>query len=487
MTLCTQLSLLLLAALPAVLTAIRMRSRNKRLETPANGLDPLGTYGSEALDEHFKAIDSVVSKSKSYYAGVRALKSKKVRPYYVQSQLDAQYQAAAALFQLATGLPSESGASVDEINAALKAENVTYRVTFVEEGDQVNKRNVYVLREIAGETCDPLQKDPNLAPCTFNGALMVADGDAQQLAIESPHRSFDMNTGRQGYWLFVRLNARFWMVNTAHRKHDLVYAEGYGHGWGTCDNPSGNGWGGVHDVSVCDAAHAPKALLHVWHQAFVDAGWKVNRPFYVMQNHGFGANTASFCRCDYQVSDGHGDPNQAWTDELGVVKMATTVLNEWAVRGKFPDPDPNQKVVNGWKAKEWLARSCYGEDVAWHDCPPGPMDLDRNGVPKTCVSNETHIDHQGLVCAKLNPQGQYVNLYDTVARKGPSQYNDQTQTCTLNEQYPNGPGRSSGLFLHIEQSFRARQAKAKSWEGIALAVQTAFDYAAERVEPRLKQ
>merc|ERR1712232_1215 len=113
--------------------------------------------------------------------------------------------------------------------------------------------------------------------------------------------------------------------------------------------------------------HAPKALLHVWHQAFVDAGWKVNRPFYVMQNHGFGGNTASFCRCDYQVSDGYGDPNQDPTDELGVVRRATDVLNEWAAHGKFPDPDPNQKVVNGWKAESWLARSCYGSGAAGED------------------------------------------------------------------------------------------------------------------------
>jgi hypothetical protein len=224
--------------------------------------------------------------------------------------------------------------------------------------------------------------------------------------------------------------------------------------------------------------------------ALIDAGWKDERPFYVFQNHGFGGNTASFCRCDYQVSDGHGDPNRGHSDELGAVQVATDVLNQWAEDGKFPDPDPNQKLVNGWKAEAWSARSCYGSSAgedSWHQCPPGPMDNDKEGNPKTCASNATFVDGQGVVCATMNPQGQYMNLYDTVSKKGPKQYDDETQTCTMNEQYPLGPGHSSGLFLHVEQSFRGRQTNVKSWEGVALAVQAAFDHVAENVEPRLKQ
>lgn len=448
-------------------------------------LDPIGTVGSEELQEHFKAVDSV--STKSYSAGVRACKEDcPVRPYYNQSQLEVQYKAAAALFQLATGLPAKSslGSSVDEINAELTAWDVTYKVIFLKGGDKVNNRSVYVLREVEKETCNPVKHRgvEGLPPCTFNGALMVADGPAQQLVIESPHPRFDMNTGRQGFWLFVRMQARFWMVNTAQRKGALVYKPGFEHGWGACDNPDGSGWGGTNDVAVTDPGHSPKSLLHVWHTALVDAGYQASKPFYVLQNHGFGGNTASFCKCDYQVSDGHGYVGDGYKDELGVVQVATDALNDFAKEGQLPDEE--QAVNNGWQAKEWTALSCYGE--AWpHECPPGPMDLDKEGKPRTCDSTPEHVDGQGVVCAKMNPSGQYMNLFDHDLKKGPSQYDDERKACTLADE---GPGRSSGMFLHIEQSTRARQVDEKSavvWEGFALAVQAAFDHVATTVEPRL--
>lgn len=427
---------------------------------------PGAVVGSEELESHFETIDKV--STEEFPDGVRACKECKVRPYYNETKLQVQRRAAVLLYKLATRQPGEEDAlDVSVINQLLQEHKVTYQAIEVQLGDRVNNRDVFVLREVAGVTCNPSKKrgKEGLPPCTFNGALMVAanaydGGRAQHLGIESPHPRFDMYTGRQGYTLFVRLNARFWMVNTAQRKHKLAYETGYEHGWGACDNPDGTGWGGTHDVAVTDPAHSPKSLLHTWHTALVDEGYAHQEPFFIAQNHGFGAKTQSYCKCDYQVSDGLGDPGDDWTDELHMVDAAVAVLESYT----FP---PVPEDAEGVAAYPWKSRSCYG--VGW------PL-------------NETtgKADPEGVVCAKMNPQGQYINLYDREHNRGPQQYNDSAQECTLADE---GPGRVVGLFLHIEQSSRARQINEKTpqvWEGFARAIQAAYDYAAEHVESSLR-
>merc|ERR1719382_511212 len=192
------------------------------------------------------------------------------------------------------------------------------------------------------------------------------------------------------------------MVNSAKRKQNITYAEGFEHGWGAFDNPDGTGWGGTHDVSVADPAHSPKSLIHTWHTAFVDAGYAAHKPFYVAQNHGFGGATQEVCGCDFQVSDGLGDPNQNWTDDQGMANTVRESLANWI----FPVPSSSSNTTS------WPVLSCYGD---------------------TWPRNETtgEADSQGVVCATQNPQGQYINLYDKEALTGPNQYDDVHKNCTL--------------------------------------------------------
>lgn len=127
--------------------------------------------------------------------------------------------------------------------------------------DEVNDRDVVVVWEPEG--------------VTHRGALVVALGPARPVVVESPHAQFDGRTGEQGVEWFVDLQARAWIVSTAHRCANAAFSP--------CDGTStvcGNGTEPYHES---DAAHFELSAFQAWHEGLTDGDTEL----IALQNHGF--------------------------------------------------------------------------------------------------------------------------------------------------------------------------------------------------------
>lgn len=112
-------------------------------------------------------------------------------------------------------------------------------------------------------------------PLAHRGALLVALGPARPVVIESPHTQFDGRTGEEGLEWFVELEARAWIVSTAHRCANAAFSPCAG-----TSTVCGNGTEPYHES---DAAHFTESAFQAWHQGLVDA----DPSLVVLQNHGF--------------------------------------------------------------------------------------------------------------------------------------------------------------------------------------------------------
>ncbi len=112
-------------------------------------------------------------------------------------------------------------------------------------------------------------------PSSHGGALMVGLDERRAVAVESPHSQYDSLTGLEGFDAFVALNARAWLVNTAHRCANAAPSE--------CDGSTSACDGSSAPYRESDSAHNTTSLYQALHEGLLDGDGDVIS----VQLHGF--------------------------------------------------------------------------------------------------------------------------------------------------------------------------------------------------------